>query len=68
MDTLMVECLRCGGHHPLLRTASGSVQACGCPRCGYAGWADPGGLTESARRALRDRPVEARRLRLISAA
>jgi hypothetical protein len=65
MDTLTVECLRCGGHHPLLRTGTGALQSTACPRCGYVGWAEPGGLSERARRALRDRPVEHRRLRLV---
>jgi hypothetical protein len=65
MDTLTVECLRCGGHHALLRTASGSLQRGGCPRCGYLGWAEPDGVSEGTRRALRDRPVELRRLRAV---
>ena len=34
-----------------------------CPRCGYVGWARPRDLNESVRRALRDRPLERRRLR-----
>jgi predicted nucleic acid-binding Zn-ribbon protein len=65
MDTLTVECLRCGGHHPLLRTTSNVLQAAGCPRCGYVGWAEPKGLSERTRRALRERPLETRRLRLV---
>jgi len=65
MDTLTVECLRCGGHHPLLRTMSKALQNGGCPRCGYLGWAEPGGVSERTRRALRDRPVEQRRLRAV---
>jgi hypothetical protein len=37
-----------------------------CPRCGYVGWANPTDLTEFTRRALRDRPLERRRLRAAS--
>ena len=33
-----------------------------CPRCGYVGWAESAVLTETARQALRERPVEARRI------
>jgi hypothetical protein len=65
MAPFTVECLRCGGHHPLLRTTSGSLQCGGCPRCGYLGWAEPRGVNERTRRALRDRPVELRRLRAV---
>ena len=37
-----------------------------CPRCGYLGWAEVDELTESVRKALRDRPVELRRLRVVA--
>ncbi|HEY6015543.1 MAG TPA: hypothetical protein VIU44_03505 [Gaiellaceae bacterium] len=33
-----------------------------CPRCGYVGWAPTDELTETTRRALRDRPLVRRRL------
>jgi len=32
-----------------------------CARCGYVGWADAASLTESLRRALRERTVDQRR-------
>jgi hypothetical protein len=35
-----------------------------CRRCGYVGWASPRDLNEVARRALRERPLERRRVRL----
>jgi hypothetical protein len=63
MELRTLECLSCGERrrvewaHPF-HLASGE-----CPRCGYVGWASPGDLNELARRALRDRPLERRRLR-----
>ena len=33
-----------------------------CPRCSYVGWAESAVLTETLRRDLRERPVEARRI------
>jgi len=63
MESLAVECLRCG----TTRQASTSPlrnDASECPRCGYVGWAPMDALSESDRRALRERPLERRRLRL----
>ena len=63
MESLVVECLRCGSHrhadHPPLRKVNPE-----CPRCGYVGWAAVDDLTERDRRALRARPLERRRLRI----
>ena len=59
-----VECLRCGEGHELVRSFLRKVQEGECPRCGYLGWAEASELTERARRALRERPLEQRRLRL----
>lgn len=63
MESLVVECLRCGSHREAgaspLRNANPE-----CPRCGYVGWAPVSDLTERDRRALRARPVERRRLRI----
>jgi hypothetical protein len=36
-----------------------------CPRCGYVGWAHVEDLTELARRLIRERPLERRRLRIV---
>jgi hypothetical protein len=63
MAALRIECLRCGEvraqeapkHH---------VDAGGCLRCGYVGWASSADLTEPLRRTLRERPLERRRLRV----
>jgi hypothetical protein len=66
MAMLTVECLRCG--QPWV-TAHGSLRVIDsgeCPRCGYVGWAPSRELTEPARRALRDRPLESRRLRSVA--
>jgi transposase len=60
-----VECLRCGSQHELVRSPWRQLQSGNCPRCGYVGWADVGSLDEGARRALRERPLEARRVRLV---
>jgi hypothetical protein len=63
MESLVVECLRCGSHREMdsspLRKATPE-----CARCGYVGWAPAGDLTERDRRALRSRPLERRRLRI----
>jgi Zn ribbon nucleic-acid-binding protein len=63
MESLVVECLRCGSHRQAdgypLRKANPE-----CPRCGYVGWAPAGDLTERERRVLQARPLERRRLRI----
>jgi transposase len=63
MESLVVECLRCGSHRKLspnpLRQANPD-----CSRCGYVGWAPVNALTVDERRAMRARPLERRRLRL----
>jgi hypothetical protein len=65
MERFEVECLRCGERHELARVEGRRVLEAACPRCSYVGWAPRGDLTEPVRRALRDRPVEARRLHLV---
>ena len=63
MESLVVECLRCGSHRELepspLRTPTPE-----CLRCGYVGWARVGDLSDRERRALHARPLERRRLRI----
>jgi hypothetical protein len=54
----LVECLCCGTTR---ETKRGGAE---CPRCRYVGWAPVEALTERDRRALRDRPLERRRLRI----
>ncbi len=62
VSSVTVECLRCGELHQLVRSRSTWLEQGECPRCGYVGWAESSVLTETLRRALRDRPVEARRV------
>jgi len=53
-----VECLRCGKQRDRHDDE--------CPRCGYLGWAASNDLDERVRRRLRDRPLEARKLRSVA--
>ena len=62
METLTLECLRCGETRQATRNPWRRMQTGECPRCGYVGYATAGELTEGGRRALRDRPLERRRL------
>jgi len=58
----MVECLNCGATRRAQRASTRCVHLeDSCPRCGYVGWAPTDDLTETARRALRDRPLPRRR-------
>lgn len=63
MESLVVECLRCGSHRQAEQATQRKVSP-ECPRCGYVGWAPVEALTERDRRALRARPLERRRLRI----
>ena len=62
---LTVECLRCGHTREHARSRP-HLESGECPRCGYLGWAPSLELTERTRRALRERPIEARRLRAVA--
>jgi ribosomal protein S27AE len=62
METLTVECLRCGNTRDARRTVWRHLDVSECPRCGYVGWVSAGELTETERRELREHPLEARRL------
>jgi ssDNA-binding Zn-finger/Zn-ribbon topoisomerase 1 len=63
MESLFVECLRCGNTRESKSTPLRQANP-ECPRCGYLGWALVSALSERDRRALRERPLERRRLRL----
>jgi hypothetical protein len=65
MERFGVECLRCGEQHELARVDGRRLLEAACPRCTYVGWAPRGDLGEPERRALRNRPVEARRVHLV---
>jgi predicted RNA-binding Zn-ribbon protein involved in translation (DUF1610 family) len=66
MELPSVECLGCGERRFIRSAAHGHLAAGECPRCGYVGWAASAELSELTRRALRDRPIERRRLRRAS--
>jgi hypothetical protein len=61
METLVVECLRCGCTRLARRNVFRRFDAPECPRCGYLGWAPMLELSEAERNDLRERPVERRR-------
>jgi hypothetical protein len=65
VETFKVECLSCGARRIVVGGNMHHVDAGECHRCGYVGWASSDDLTHSARRQLRDRPVERRRLRIL---
>ena len=65
MDTLMIECLRCGDVRQVPTPDGAKVDAGECHRCDYVGWAPVADLTEVARRMIRDRPLERRGIRAI---
>jgi hypothetical protein len=67
MHAFTVECLRCGtARKAEWKASSAHLEPGDCPRCGYVGWAETSDLSEPARRALRDRPVERRRLHALA--
>jgi hypothetical protein len=61
MEKLRVECLSCGAAR-IAQPRAPRNDAGECPRCGYVGWAASSDLNEPLRRALRERPLEKRRL------
>jgi hypothetical protein len=62
MNSLMIECLRCGDVRQIPAREGEHVHAGECKRCEYVGWALVADLTEKLRRMLRERPPERRRL------
>ena len=62
MPVIEVECLKCGLPRVVRESVLGAHGAGHCPRCGYVGWAPSAELDEDERRALRDVPVELRRV------
>jgi hypothetical protein len=63
MTASVLECLACGARRAAADTHS-HLASGECPRCGYVGWASATDLSEFTRKALRDRPVANRRLKL----
>ena len=66
MDSLALECLRCGTTRLARRDDHKRLDSPECPRCGYLGWAPMLELTEFERGELRDHPLELRRLRTVA--
>ena len=62
MESLVVECLRCGTSRIARRDVFKHFDAPECPQCGYLGWAPTLELTDDERRELRAHPVAERRL------
>jgi hypothetical protein len=62
METLTIECLRCGATRQVPAREHAHLDAGECERCEYVGWALVADLTEKLRRVLRERPPERRRL------
>jgi hypothetical protein len=63
VETLLVECLRCGQSRSFTPGPQRNEESGSCPRCGYVGWAFSTDLSERTRRLFRDLPLE-RRLRI----
>ena len=61
MAQRLVECLNCGAPRKISTLPSRPGLLHECARCGYVGWAETDSLTETLRRALRDRTPEQRR-------
>jgi hypothetical protein len=66
MAPTFLECLGCGARRSALASVHSRPETGECARCGYVGWAGSTELTEHTRRALRELPVELRRLRAAS--
>ena len=64
MAESFLECLACGARRSATADTHSHLATGECPRCGYVGWASASDLSEFTRKALRDQPVELRRLRL----
>jgi hypothetical protein len=62
VESLTVECLRCGHSRAFTPGPRRHEEAGSCPRCQYVGWAYSSDLNEKTRRLFRELPLE-RRLR-----
>ena len=61
-----VECLHCGTFRTVTRERTQRLDPGECGRCGYLGWALVADLAEPVRKGLRERPLEPRRLRVVT--
>jgi ssDNA-binding Zn-finger/Zn-ribbon topoisomerase 1 len=55
VDSLVVECLQCGTTRVARRDRFKHFESPECPECGYLGWAPVLELSETERRAPRER-------------
>jgi hypothetical protein len=62
MESLVIECLRCGTSRVARRDRFKHFEAPECPECGYLGWTPVLELTEAERRAPRERLEDERRI------
>jgi hypothetical protein len=62
MDSLVVECLRCGTSRVAGRDRFKHLESPECPECGYLGWAPVLELTEAERDKADDQARTERRL------
>jgi DNA replicative helicase MCM subunit Mcm2 (Cdc46/Mcm family) len=62
MESLVIECLRCGTSRVARRDHFKHFEAPECPECGYLGWTPVLELTEAERRAPRERVRDVQRL------
>jgi hypothetical protein len=66
METLVVECLRCGTSRVARRDVFKHFETPECPHCGYLGWAPVLELTEALRPALEERPAATQPLTFVA--
>jgi hypothetical protein len=64
VEKVRIECLSCGARRSVSADLA-HFDPGECYRCGYVGWARTDDLTEGARKTLRTRPLERRRLRAV---
>jgi hypothetical protein len=62
MESLAVQCLRCGSSRIARRTVFQRLETPECPSCGYLGWAPVRDLTEPEKLGRRKRPAAEPRL------
>lgn len=64
MEKLRIECLSCGARRTVADVGP-HLDPGECPRCEYVGWARVEDLSDVARRLMRERPLERRKLRVV---
>jgi hypothetical protein len=61
MESLVVECLRCGTTRMARRDVFKRFEAPECPHCGYLGWAPVLELTDAEQQALSEQSATKKR-------